>query len=189
MRYEWRQGRTTILTQVLFSTIAALLPHLSLGWSTMGHRGPKALCLELVLTSSPCLLLSQTVRAPGYIIFWHPPASAVLLIIHTAASLDWRLGQGSIHNNHPILIFQNSTFSPRLSPSFSHTHLTNNAQWQKQQKYKKKLLEQQLNTKILIRMRPSHYVTLAQANYYLNLFNNILCAVGYPAIPWRISKP
>ena len=72
------------------------------------------------------------------------------------------------------------TFSLRPSPSPSHTHLTNNAQGQQQQKYKKKLLEQQQNTNILIRRRPSHYVKLAQANYYVNLFHTILCAVGYP---------
>ena len=54
------------------------------------------------------------------------------------------------------------TFSshPPLTPS--HTHFTNNAQGQRQQKYKKKLLEQQQNTKILIRKRLFHYVTLAQ---------------------------
>ena len=93
----------------------------------------------------------------------------------------------------------------------THAHLTNNAQGQQQQKYKKKLLEQQQNTKILIRRRPSQYVTLAQANYYLNLFHTILCEVGCldmraskyntdasfilpktigpSPIPWRISKP
>ena len=78
------------------------------------------------------------------------------------------------------------TFSSRPSPSSSHTHLTNNAQGQQQQKYKMKLLEQQQNTKILTRRQPSHNVTLAQANYYLNLFHTILCTVGYPDI--RESK-
>ena len=33
--------------------------------------------------------------------------------------------------------------------------------------------------KILIRRRPFYYVTLSQANYYVNLFPIILCAVGY----------
>ena len=78
-------------------------------------------------------------------------------------------------------------------------------------KIQKKLLEQHQNTKILIRRRLSHYLTLAQANYYLNLFHTILCAVSYPGMraskyntdasfilpntigpsanPWRISKP
>ena len=78
------------------------------------------------------------------------------------------------------------TFSSHPFPPSSHTHLTNNAQGQQPQKYKKKLLEQQQNTKFLIRRRPSHYVTLAQANYYLNLFHTILCAVGYPDM--RASK-
>ena len=33
----------------------------------------------------------------------------VLPLIYTGASLDWRLGRGSICYNHPILIFQKST--------------------------------------------------------------------------------
>ena len=36
--------------------------------------------------------------APGYIIVSHPPASAVPPLIYTGASLDWRLGRGSIYN-------------------------------------------------------------------------------------------
>ena len=71
---------------------------LARGCSTVDHWGPKALCLELVLPSASCLQLTQTVRAPGYIIFLRQPASAVLALIYTGASLDWRLGQGSIYN-------------------------------------------------------------------------------------------
>ena len=33
---------------------------------------------------------------PGYIIFFRPLASALLPLIYTGASLDWRLGRGSI---------------------------------------------------------------------------------------------
>ena len=96
---SWRQGQTAILTQVLLATIAALLPHLGWGCSTVGPWGPKALCLLLALTSATCLQLTRTVWAPGYIIGSHPPASVVLLLIYTGASLDWRLGRGSIYNN------------------------------------------------------------------------------------------
>ena len=42
------------------------------------------------------------------------------------------------------------------------------------------------NNAILIRRQPFHYVTLALANYYLNLFHTILCAVGYPDM--HVSK-
>ena len=45
---------------------------------------------------------------------------------------------------------------------------------------KRNYLNNSKNNTILIRRRPFHYVTLAQANYYLNLFRTILCAVGYP---------
>ena len=61
VRNEWRQGRTAILTQVLLSTIAALLPHL--GWVAQPWvtEGRKALSLHagshagiLSLTDSNC---------------------------------------------------------------------------------------------------------------------------------------
>ena len=37
--------------------------------------------------------------APGYIIVSLPPASAVPPLIYAGASIDWRLGRGSIYNN------------------------------------------------------------------------------------------
>ena len=68
-----------------------------LGCSTVGHWGPKALCCP----GSQFGILSPTNSnrpAPGYIIFSRPPASAVLPLIYTGASLDWQLGRGSIYN-------------------------------------------------------------------------------------------
>ena len=47
-----------ILTQVLL-TIPALLSHFGWGCSTMGHWGPKALCLPLALTLASCLQLAR----------------------------------------------------------------------------------------------------------------------------------
>ena len=185
----------------------------------LGHWGPKALSVA----GSQFGILSPTDSnwnwpklsvAPSYIIVSRPPTSAVLPLIYTGASLDWRLGRGSIYNNHPIPIFQNSTCGIFLHICL-HTHHTHILQIMlkdnNSKKNKKKLLEPQQKNKILIRKQPSHYVTLAQANYYLNLFHTILCAVGYPdmrasqyntdtsfilpntigpsTIPWRISKP
>ena len=90
-----------ILTQVLL-TIAALLSHFGRGCSTVGHWGPQALSLQadshagiLSPTRSNSNWLKPSV-APGYIFVWHPPASAVPPLIYTGASLDWRLGRGSI---------------------------------------------------------------------------------------------
>ena len=48
---------------------------------------------------------------------------------------------------------------------------------QKQKKLLKQL-QKQYNLKTF-RRQPFHYVTLAQSNYYQNLFHTILCAVGY----------
>ena len=45
-----------------YSTIAALLSHLGLGYSAGGQKGPKALCLELVLTSASRIQLTRTSR-------------------------------------------------------------------------------------------------------------------------------
>ena len=181
---KWVETRTDCPIDPSFSsTIAALLSHLGLGCTTVGHWGRKAFCLKLVLTSASCLQLTRTVRASGYIIFSTSTASSVLPLIYTGACHDSRLARGSVYNNHPILIFQNSTCRHFLHVPLhplSLTHLTNNAQGQPQQIYKNELLEQQQNSKILISWRPSQYVTLDQGNYYLNLFHTILRAVGYP---------
>ena len=64
-------------------------------WVTEGHK--PSVC-KLILTLVSYLQLTRTAPAPGYIIFLHPPASAVLLLIYTGASLDWLLGRGSIYN-------------------------------------------------------------------------------------------
>ena len=139
---SWRRGQTATYWPKVLLTIAALLPHLGWGCSTVGHCGPQALSLQ---ADSHAGILSPTDSnsnwnwlkpsvAPGYIIVSRSPASAVPPLINTGASLDWRLGLGSIYNNHPILIFQNSTcgifLHIRLHPP--NTHFTNNAQRQKQ---------------------------------------------------------
>ena len=92
-----------VLTQVLL-TIAALLSHLGWGCLTVGHWETKALCLLVALTSASCTQLTPLATnssrlCPGYIFVWHPPASVVLPLIYTDASLDWRLGRGSICYN------------------------------------------------------------------------------------------
>ena len=57
-------------------------------------------------------------RTPGYIIVWHPPASAVLLLIYTGASLDWRLDRGSICYNDRKLrmcdVYGEACFSQKM---------------------------------------------------------------------------
>ena len=75
-----------------------------LGCSSVGHWGPKAPCLLLALNSASCLQLTLTPidssrLYPGYIFVWHPTASAVLPLIYTGVSLDWRLGRGSVYYN------------------------------------------------------------------------------------------
>ena len=118
-----------------------------LGCSTVGHWGPKILCLPLALHSG---ILSPTHSncnwnwltdwlkpsvAPGYIFVWHPHAScgrthlppstnsttctgqrdifrylrpdapiSPFFRLFTRASLDWRLGRGSIYNNNSKLL-------------------------------------------------------------------------------------
>ena len=94
-----------ILTQVLL-TIAALLSHL--GWVAQlwVTEGPKpSVChwlsiqhlvsnwLQLQLTPTPT---DSSHLCLSYIFVWRPPTSAVLPLICTGASLDWRLDQGSI---------------------------------------------------------------------------------------------
>ena len=64
-----------------------------LGCSTVGHWEPKTLCLPLALNSASCLQLTPTPADSsrlclGYIFVSCPPASAVLPLIYTGASLE-----------------------------------------------------------------------------------------------------
>ena len=96
-------GDGDILTQVL-STIAALLPCLGLiaqPWVTEGPK-PSVCCSFSIRHLAPKKLqlqLTQAVSAPGCIIVSRAPGSAVLPLIYTGASLDWRLGRGSVCYN------------------------------------------------------------------------------------------
>ena len=90
-----------------------------LGCSAVSHWGPKALCLPLALNWEPAAdrgLVSnsrQLSRAPGYIFVLRPPASAVLPHIYTGASLNWRLGRGSIYIYIYIYILVISSQRPK----------------------------------------------------------------------------
>ena len=102
VRGEWRQVQTVILTQSS-SDHSSTSSSSWLGCSTAGRRGPQALSLQ---ADSHAGILSPTDSnwlelpwARGYIIVSCPPASAVLPLIYTGASLDWRLGRGSICYN------------------------------------------------------------------------------------------
>ena len=150
---------------------------------SFNHYTTKTSCPQLTPTPTDSSRL-----CPGYIFVWHPPASAVLPLIYTGASLDWRLGRGSVCYNHPILIFQNSTcgifFHVRLHPP--HTHILQIMLKDHNSKIQKEITWTTAKIQKEIRRRCSHYVTLAQANYYLDLFPTILCAVDYPDM--RASK-
>ena len=93
---SWRQGQTAIVTQQYFFLIlAGLLNRGSL--QADSHAG------ILSPTGSSWLELPL---APGYRNVLHPPASTVLPLIYTGASLDWWLGRGSICYK---LSYKNST--------------------------------------------------------------------------------
>ena len=96
---SWRWGQTAILTPSSSSTIAALLSHL--GWVAQlwVTEGRKALSLQAGSSRwHPVSNRLESPRALSYIIFWRPPAYAVLPLIYTDASLDWRFGRGSLYN-------------------------------------------------------------------------------------------
>ena len=90
--------------QVLL-TIAALLSHLGWGCSTMGHWGPKALCLSLALTSASCPQLNRTALGTWLYYCLTTTCFRCSPLISTGASLDWRLGRGSIYNKSIELFF------------------------------------------------------------------------------------
>ena len=91
-----------------------------LGYSTVGHWGPKALCLPLAFNSASRPQLTPTPTgtdwnwptpsvAPGYIIVYVHLLPLFLCLFTCmyilCTSLDWRLGRGSIHNNGTVRSF------------------------------------------------------------------------------------
>ena len=111
-------------------------------------------------------------------------------------------------NNIPsMLLFKMSTYGHFLPVSL---HLPSTLYTKQNEKKITEATAKQYNLKTFRRW-PFHYVTLAQSNYYLNLFHTNICTVGYldmyvskynkdasfilantigsSVIPWRISKP
>ena len=81
------------------SPIAALLSHHGWGRSTVGHWGQqRPQSASWFSFGHPVSNWLEPPRASCYIISYRPHASTVLPLIYTGASLDWRLGRGSIYN-------------------------------------------------------------------------------------------
>ena len=99
VRDEWETGTDCYILTQSSSDHSSTSFSSWLGCSTVDHWEPKALCLPLALNSASCLQLTPTGSSrlcPGYIFVRRPPVSAVLPLIYTGASLDWRLGRGSV---------------------------------------------------------------------------------------------
>ena len=77
----------------------------------------KALCLQLALTPAAWLQLTQSVCALFILLFnvHLLPLFFRLFPIYTGASLDWRLGRGSIYNSR-------STHTHTYTHTHTHTH-------------------------------------------------------------------
>ena len=104
---SWRWVRTAKLTQSSSNHSSTAFASW-LGCSTVGHWGlqdPQS--ASWFSHRHPLSNWLEPPRAPGYIIVSHPPASGVLPLIYTGASLDWRLGQGSIYNTRTSQKFCN----------------------------------------------------------------------------------
>ena len=92
---SWRRGQTSIWSKFFFDHSSTS----SSSWLGLLNRGSlraQALSLELVLT--PLAPWSNWLKpsVPG---LYYCLTSAVLPLIYTGASLDWRLGRGSIYKN------------------------------------------------------------------------------------------
>ena len=107
LEVSWRWGQTATYWPKVIFTIAALLSHSDWAAQPWDTEGRKPSVCKLILTLASCPPTDSNSNpnwnwpkpsvVPGYIIVWHPPASAVPPIIYTDASLDWRIGRGSKH--------------------------------------------------------------------------------------------
>ena len=97
---SWRRGQTATYWPKVLLIIAALFSRGSLrATSPPSAAGSQFGILSPTDSNSNWNWnWSKPSVAPGYIIVSHPPASAVPPLIYTGASLDRRLGRGSIYN-------------------------------------------------------------------------------------------
>ena len=114
---NWRQGQIAILTQQYFFDILARL----LNRGSLRALRPSVCKLVFTLRHpvSNCL---KPPRIPGYIIVSRLSASAVLPLIYTGASLDWRFGRESYitgAGSFPLIFFlcDNETGAYRVERS------------------------------------------------------------------------
>ena len=97
---SWRWGQVAILTP------SSSLDHSSISFSSwlgvLNRESLRAQSPQSAAGSQFGILSPTDLNRlyPGYIIVSRPPASAVLPLIYTGASFDWRLGRGSIYNNN-----------------------------------------------------------------------------------------
>ena len=96
-KVSWRRGQTAKYcpSSTSFSSWLVCL--------NVGYWGPKASWFTrfgvLSPTDSNCTWnWPKPSVAPVYIIVWRSPSSTVPPLIYTGASLDWRLGRGSVYN-------------------------------------------------------------------------------------------
>ena len=105
VRDGWRQGQTSILTQVLLLTIAALLSHLGWGCSTVDHWRP----CRLQAGSHFGILVSDWLTAAGTLsIFFLTQVHPVLFFLTQVHLLDDSSVEGqyiTLTQVHPVLFF------------------------------------------------------------------------------------
>ena len=142
---SWRQGQTAILTQVLLLTIAALLSHLGWGCSTVSHRGPQS------TQSTSWFSLWHPVCRPGTCLYYFLTSTCFHLFTQVDLLIDDSV-EGLYITIIPALFFKIPLVDIFLTSLFIPPHILqimlkdNNSK-----NIKRKLLDQQQNTKILIR--------------------------------------
>ena len=95
---RWAEdGTDCYIDPKFFWPIAALLPHLYWVAQPWVTESPSPLSGAGSYSTGILSPTDSSRLCPGYIVS-RPPASTVLPLIYTGASLDWWLGRGSIYN-------------------------------------------------------------------------------------------
>ena len=103
VRDEWRQGKTTILTQPFLLTIAALLPHLGWGCSTEGHWGPHPSVCKLALTLAFLSPTNSTAAGTSLYTFITPTCFCFFFRLFTQVHL-WLTARSRVNIQHKYYI-------------------------------------------------------------------------------------
>ena len=112
---SWRRGQTATYWPKVLLTIAAILSYLGWGCSTVGHWGPKVLCLPLALISASFTQLTPTASGTWLYNFLTPHQLPLFFCLFTQVHLLIDSSVEGQYVTHKIIMKNKIDIKPKIN--------------------------------------------------------------------------